>query len=374
MTNRDNRIILATRKGLFFGSRSGPGTWQITQRHFFGDNCSLAMSDPRDGAIYAALDHGHFGAKLHRSDDDGATWKEIAAPVYPPVPEGYQPKPNPMSGRPIPWSLKMIWALEPGSANQPGRLWCGTLPGGLFRSDDRGASWSIMRSLWDKPERETWFGGGYDEAGIHSICVDPRNDKHVYVAVSCGGAWLSEDDGNTWNIRAKGMRADFMPPEQQFDENSQDPHCMVRCPAAPDVLWVQHHNGIFRTVDNGKTWTELNNVQPSSFGFAVAVHPDDPETAWFVPAIKDEKRVPVDGKLVVTRTRDGGKSFDIISKGLPQENACDLIFRHALDVDATGKVLAFGSTTGSLWISDDGGDSWQVVSQHLPPIHAVRFG
>ena len=53
------------------------------------------------------------------------------------------------------------------------------------------------------------------------------------------------------------------------------------------------------------------------FGFPVVVDPADPNTAWFVPAIKDEKRIPVGGKLVVARTRDGGKTFDVLGDGLP---------------------------------------------------------
>jgi len=93
-----------------------------------------------------------------------------------------------------------------------------------------------------------------------------------------------------------------------------------------------------------------------------------------VPAVKDECRVPVDAKLVVARTRDGGRSFSVLGKGLPQENAYDLVYRHSLDVDASGERLAFGSTTGGLWLSEDQGDSWRCLAQHLPPIHCVRFG
>jgi hypothetical protein len=114
-------------------------------------------------------------------------------------------------------------------------------------------------------------------------------------------------------------------------------------------------------------------VQPSVFGFAVAVHPNDPQTAWTVPAIKDEKRIPVDGKVVVARTRDGGQNFEVLRNGLPQEHAYDLTYRHGLDIDETGRELAFGTTTGSLWWSEDQGDHWQNLSTHLPPIYCVRF-
>ncbi len=139
------------------------------------------------------------------------------------------------------------------------------------------------------------------------------------------------------------------------------------------MLWTQHHCGIFKSRDGGRQWHAIDAARPSGFGFAVAVHPRDPDTAWFAPAVKDERRVPVDARFVVSRTRDGGQTFDVLDRGLPAPSY-DLVYRHALDVDATGNVLAMGSTSGSLWVSTDGGDSWTTVSTHLPPIYAVRFG
>jgi hypothetical protein len=130
---------------------------------------------------------------------------------------------------------------------------------------------------------------------------------------------------------------------------------------------------VFRSTDGGAAWTEVTTVKPSVFGFGVAVHPRDPDTAWFVPAVKDECRIPVDGKMVAARTRDGGKTFTVLREGLPQDHAYDLVYRHALDVDDTGDRLAMGSTTGALWISENQGDSWQAVSVHLPPVYSVRF-
>ena len=278
-----------------------------------------------------------------------------------------------MAGIEIPWTLKLIWSLAGGGADEPGVLWCGTLPGGLFRSSDCGDSWQMVRSLWDNPDRKHWFGGGYDYPGIHSVCVDPRDARHVSVGVSCGGVWQTRDAGESWKCKADGMWASYMPPERKHDPLIQDPHCMVRCPGSPDTLWVQHHNGVFRSTDNAANWLEVTAARPSTFGFAVAVHPTDPQTAWLVPAISDEKRVPVDGKVVVSRTRDGGKSFDVLTNGLPQNHAYDLTFRHALDVDDSGDRLAFGSTTGSVWVTEDQGDTWQTVTTQLPPVYSVRF-
>jgi hypothetical protein len=365
------RLFVATRKGLFTVERA-PSRWEVTRVAFEGDNVPMLLPDVRDGTLYAAIGHGHFGSKLHRSEDGGRNFVEIAAPSYPPKPEG-EIDVDPVRGLELQWSLELVWCLEAGGPDRPGRLWAGTIPGGLFRSDDRGESWQLMRSLWDRPERKKWFGGGMDRPGIHSIAVDPRDSDHVLVGISCGGIWRTRDAGETFTLEGEGLRADYVPPEKAQDPNTQDPHRVVCCRANPDVVWVQHHNGIFRSEDGGRSFTELLTATPSAFGFAVAAHPHDPQTAWFVPAVKDDKRIPVDRRLVVMQTRDGGKTFDVKARGLPDRFAYDVVYRHGLDVDGSGTLLALGSTTGNLWISDDGGDSFTAVSQHLPPIYALRF-
>ena len=147
---------------------------------------------------------------------------------------------------------------------------------------------------------------------------------------------------------------------------------LTQCRSAPDHLWAQHHNGVFRSTDGARTF-ETITVPPSVFGFGVAVHPNDGLTAWFAPAVKDECRVPVDGKLVVSRTRDGGKTFEVLRNGLPQDNSYDLIYRHSMTIDESGNRLAIGSTTGGLWVTDDQGDHWSAVPMRLPPVHAVKF-
>ncbi len=364
-----DRLFVSTRKGLFSLVRDG-SWWNIERVSFLGDAVSLSMFDARDGSLYAALGLGHFGVKLRRSRDLGATWEELPAPAFPKQPEGVvEMLPD---GKPWPWRVEQVWALEAGAA--PGELWCGTIGGGLFRSRDSGTSWELARGLWDHPSRREWFGGGADLPGIHSICVHPTDRRVMLLGVSCGGAWRSEDGGETWALSSKGMFAEYMPPQRREDEAIQDPHRIVQCPSRPERLWTQHHNGVFRSDDGGRTWVSIANVNPSVFGFAVAVHPTDPDTAWLVPAIKDEQRVPVEARVVVARTRDAGKTWEPLRRGLPQTHAYDIVFRHALDVDETGKRLAFGSTTGSLWTTDDGGDAWSCVSNHLPPIYAVRFG
>src|SRR5271166_38550 len=315
-----DRLHVATRKGLFELVR-GNGLWEVADLQFLGDPVSAVLA-AADGTVYAALDLGHFGAKLWRRDPAGV-WQELAPPAFP-------PKPPDADDDPHPWSLGKIWVLEGGGV--AGRLWAGTMPGGLFRSDDGGQSWSLNEALW-----------------------------------------ASTDGGISWRNINRGMYAEYMPPELREEPIAQDVHRLARCAAYPEIVWCQHHNGVFRSEDAGATWQELTAIRPSKFGFAVAAHPHDPNTAWFVPAVKDERRIPVDGKVVVARTRDGGRSFEVLRKGLPQHHAYDLVWRHALAVDASGERLAFGSTSGGLWVSEDGGDSWTMPEARLPPIAAVRF-
>lgn len=367
-----DRFYVGTRKGLFEYARHN-GEWRVDAVHFLADPVSIFLPTD-DGTLYAGLSLGHFGAKLRRHRSGEAEWTECAAPVYP---EGSLVNVGPPDEEGNPRtklaSLSEFWALETGGPGDPDLLWAGTIPGGLFSSRDQGDSWQLNEALWNRPERSKWFGGGKDQPGIHSIMVHPRDSRDVAVAVSCGGVWRTTDGGDSWTCDATGLRAEYMPPNLANNPVTQDPHRVVQCPADPDTLWMQHHNGVFLSRDRNKSWRELSTPKPSVFGFAVAVHPHDPNTAWLVPADKDERRVPLDNRVVVSRTRDGGESFEVLSRGLPEREAYDIVYRHCLDVDETGTMLAMGSTTGGLWISTNSGDDWTCLSHTLPPIYCLRF-
>lgn len=362
-------LLIATRKGLFVatgdasGLRIGP-----EEPHFAGEPVTQVLVDPRDGTWYAALRMGHFGVKLRRSQDQGASWTECAAPAFP-----AKPKTGPMADDPTPWSVDLIWVLAAGGADQPGVLWAGCLPAGLFRSSDHGNSWTLVESLWNEPRRLAWFGGGYDHAGIHSIVVDPRDSNRLTVAISCGGIWQSADAGQSWTLIGHGQQADYMPPGAADELNTQDPHCLTVCAAAPEVVWVQHHCGQFRSIDGGREFTRLQPPIGQGFGFAVVADPRNPLRAWFVPAVADQKRYAIAGALCVLRTDDGGQTFSELRNGLPQQHAWQLVYRHALVVDDSGRRLAFGSTTGAVWLSNDAGDRWQSLEAGLPPIAALAW-
>lgn len=392
-----NTILLGTRKGTVLIERNASG-WTPRPIMHEGIPVCYAARDARDGTLWASLDHGHWGPKLSRSRDNGANWEDVHALKYP---EGarhivqYLPTPdfdpNAPTGQPEyrDATVYKIWNIAFGSAAQPGRLYAGTIPGGLFVSDDGGDSWELNRPLWNHESRggdlfsgeassENRWGGtpasidyGVFEPGIHSIITDPTNPDHLYVAVSSAGVLETTDGGKTWSGCNHGMTNDYMPDPQA--EWGHDPHFVTACPGQPQHLWQQNHCGVFYSDNGAKSWTKVSVPDAGvHFGFPIAADACDGHTAWAVPARADSQRMAIDGGLFVARTTDGGQSWQSFRNGLPQDNAYDIVLRHALDT--SDNYLCFGSTTGNVYLSEDRGENWQCLGNNFPPVYSVRFG
>ena len=357
-----NKLLVGTRKGLLIFGQNG-GDWSIESTHFEGVHVNYAVHDPRSDMLWACLDHGHWGCKLHRSRDLGESWEEVEAPKYPVgdmIPPDFR----------TPAATSYIWLLQPGGLDEPNRLYVGTEPGGLFVSDDGGDSFHLIETLWRHPTNKHWFGAGRDHPGCCSIVIDPRDSRHIIAGISVGGVYVSEDGGETWEARNRGLYADYLPdPHHEF---GHDPHIIVASPSNPDVLWQQNHCGIFRSVNGGRQWDNISEADgPAYFGFALCVDAEDENVAWVAPAVSAEFRVPVDRAIRICRTDDGGKSWKDLREGLPQDNAYDLIFRQAMDV--RGDTLVFGTTAGNLYVSDDRGEQWRCLLNNLAVVYSARF-
>ncbi|HXB09357.1 MAG TPA: hypothetical protein VNW04_19665 [Puia sp.] len=354
-------MLLGTRKGLVAYRFDGKG-WKMENLSFEGQPVSIAYADPRNATWWACLDHGHWGVKLHRSGNRGQNWEEVPAPAYP---EGEEVR----SG--IPAATRYIWSMAHGGTAYASKLWIGTDPGGLFISEDGGSSFRLVESLWRHPSRMTgWVGGGRDQPGIHSIVVDPRNEDHLHIGISCAGVFESADGGKHWEPRNKGLKAEFLP--DPSSEIGHDPHIIVSAPTNPDILWQQNHCGIFRSTDGARTWQDVSQEEgPARFGFAITVSDDDPGQAWVAPANSDMVRTAVKGALCICRTDDGGKTWKAYKKGLPQKDCFDIVYRHALA--SSGDAVAFGTTTGNLFFSPDKGENWQTINNYLPMVYSLQF-
>lgn len=351
------RVILfvGTQRGLFvLGSDAERSRWTISAPHLVGHEVYHAFLDPRNGTTaWAATDHKVWGSHVHRSDDRGTNWQVLeAAPHY-------------ADDR----GLKAIWALAPGPAGEPDLLYAGIEPAGLFVSHDRGGSWTGVDALNDHPTNTTWqpAGGGL---ALHSMIVDPRNPARLYCALSAGGVYRSDDGGASWTALNRGVRADFLP--VRYPEAGQCIHKLILHPARPDRLYQQNHCGVYRSDDRGEHWTEITEGLPSEFGYALAVDPTDPDTVFVIPEESSHMRATVDGRLRVFRSRDAGASWEALERGLPQANAYVQILREGMATDTLNPLgLYFGTTTGHLFASRDGGESWEMIAGFLPKILSV---
>jgi hypothetical protein len=343
-------LPIGTRKGLFLlRSESGDGGWDVEGPLLPGWAVYHAMVDPRDGILYAATNNFFYGATVHRSPDLGKTW-ERAEEIGLPEDSGLK--------------LNATWHVEPGRASEPNTLWVGGDPGVLFRSDDGGVTWEVNRGLLEHPTREQWQPGAGGMC-CHSIQL---TNGTMFVAISAAGAFRSEDGGETWTPINKEVAADFMP--ETYPEVGQCVHKLLAHPQRPDRLWQQNHCGVYRSDDGGDNWTRLDvNGLPSSFGFALALDPEDPDVAYVIPEESQELHYTVEGRLGVYRTDDAGASWQLSSEGLP-DRAWAAVLREGFAYDDAG--IYFGTQSGSVWTSPRGGGRWSEAARDLPPILSVE--
>ncbi|HRE13828.1 MAG TPA: glycosyl hydrolase, partial [Usitatibacteraceae bacterium] len=320
--------------------------------------------------LLAATSTGHLGPTLMRSTDLGRTWQESSRPpAFPKAGQGEK-------GRAVDHTF---W-LTPGHASEPGVWYAGTSPQGLFRSENDGLTWSGVAGFNDNPKYVDWTGGEKDGTPdgpkLHSINVDPRDAKRLYVAMSSGGVFESRDRGASWKPLNEGVLADYRP--DKFPEYGQDAHCVRVHPLAPDVLWQQNHCGIYRLVRPGTRWERVGDNMPRSvgdIGFPVVLHPRDPATAWVFPMDGSTvwPRTSPGGKPAAYVTTNAGKSWKRQAAGLPPSQGWFTVKRQAMATDARDPVgVYFGTTSGEIWASRDEGAKWTCIARHLPEIYAIE--
>jgi photosystem II stability/assembly factor-like uncharacterized protein len=353
-------LCIGTKKGLFVAEGAKTRS-RFALRGPFGAGVAVysALIDTRGAPrLYASSCNAFFGMKVLRSTDLGKSFKETkSAPAFPKE-----------DGR----ALMNIWALEPGSDKKD--LWCGVEPASLFRSNDGGDSWEMMPGISNHEHARKW------QPGNGGLCMHTivRDGNRVHVGISTGGHYLSEDGGKTFTAANRGVGAGFVP--DPFPEFGQCVHKIAGHPDAPGRFYMQNHGGwpdrpgigVLRSDDHGHTWRSISEGLPSDFGFPIAVHPRDPDTAYVVP-LEPMLRTCPGGAPAVWRTEDGGGSWKRLARGMPKKESYFTVLRDAMDIDElTSPALYVGTTTGQLWIGRDGGEEWSCLFDSLPPIHCVK--
>ena len=377
-------LAIGTIKGGFL-LRSGPARrkWELSGPFHLGSQVHDFRLDPRDGrTLVMSSTGGHLGPTIFRSTNKGRTWSEASRP--PQFKKLAKKKRATRSTGTLGMSVKINLWLTPGHASEPGVWYCGASPQGLFRSTDGGNTWRGVPGWNEGRNWWNWTAGGKNEtpagALLHSVCVDPRDAKHMFLSLSIGGTFESFDRGASWKPLNRGVEADFLP--EKNPEFGQDPHCMIMHPADPSRLYQQNHCGIYHLDrDGGEAWTRIGRRMPKrigDIGFPIVGHPTDANTVWVFPMDGTAiwPRTSPDARPAVYRTRDAGRNWERLDRGLPPRNAWLTVFRQAMDADDVRRApgVYFGTTSGELWASRDGGESWTRLAEHLPRILSVRAG
>jgi photosystem II stability/assembly factor-like uncharacterized protein len=352
-------LLVGTKKGLFRLEGDAPDTFEVTARAFAGQSVEYAMRDPRTGRYLASVTSWFYGPKIWVTDDPTGEWEQAAGVE---LPEGGEA------------TLARLWVIVPGVGD--GELYAGGDPGPLFKSTDGGLTWELNRGLWEHPSRGDWQPGNGGLC-LHTIVPWPNDPNRLLVAISAVGVWLTEDGGETWRVANDGIVLRYMPEEARAAATMN--HCVHdvrRSPSRPERLFMQFHDGVYRSDDGGSSWIDIgtDTALPSDFGFPIVVDPADPDSAFVIPLIGSEDRTTPGGSVRVWETRDAGASWSPRGDGLPGQHAYLTVLREAFDTAGEGKGLQlyFGATSGDVFGSDDGGATWGTVAEHLAPVYSVR--
>jgi photosystem II stability/assembly factor-like uncharacterized protein len=375
-------VLVGTTKGAFLiGGDAGRRNWSIRGPLCDGWPINHVVGDPATGRLWAGGGGEWHGAGVWRSEDGGATWA-LSKLTTGQLDDWAANDPDfaAMIGwtggdAPFGKEFQQVWSLHFAD----GVVYAGTKPAALLASRDGGVTWEKLEGLTDHPSRPDWNGGA---AGLvlHSIVTDPQDTRKMWVGISAAGVFATEDGGRTWDRRNRLSNAEAHhhhdhPAAPKGGETGHCVHNIVRAPGnGGDLLYQQNHHGVFRSADGGRSWDDVTEGLPSTFGFPIAVHPRDPKTVWTLPLNGDvEGRFPPGASAAVWKSVDGGAGWAKKQAGLPAKDCFFTVLRQGMAVDrAEPAGVYFGTNSGSVFASRDEGESWDEIARHLPTVLSVE--
>ncbi len=302
-------------------SPDGGETWRMVHRGLWFESRGFSLAvHPRDPRIiYAGTDDG-----IYCSEDRGASFERLGSP---------------MNGLPV-WKV----ALDPVD---PNILFAGTRPAALFRSRDGGQRWQKL---------EVEMAAECPDVRIPrvtSLVVDPSDHNIIWAGIEVDGVRRSLDGGETWTRIPEGI-------------SIPDIHDIAVSPVAPKTVIVNTNREIFVSTDNGESWHGLGVGKRFSFPYCrgLALRADNPRVLFV--ATGDEAIGSTGG---IQRSQDRGQSWELLP--LPVEPNTP-IWAFATNAADPNRIVAC-SHYGQLFVSNDGGDSWEKLRREFAEVRAVAW-
>ena len=237
-------------------------------------------------------------------------------------------------------------------------LYVGTEPACIFKSVDQGDTWTELESLRRLKTRRDWtFPGPPYVAHVRGIGLDPADPDVIFGAVEEGWLIRSVDGGKTW--------------ENIIDGTEFDSHTVTVIPDDSGVIVSASGKGLFRSSDGGGNFEKCDTGIEHPYLINVAVHVDQPNVLFTagagVPPPKWGQPGGPGGAFY--RSIDAGVSWQKLTGGLPDRIGAA---PRSIAIDsANPHKLYIGMNDGGIWVSEDAGEEFSLLTDQLPPVISI---
>jgi photosystem II stability/assembly factor-like uncharacterized protein len=256
------------------------------------------------------------------------------------------------------WSLidspmdgQQIWSTS-WHPRDPETIFAGTKAPNVYRSKNAGQTWEKL----DVPMAKECFAGA---PKVTNIIVDSTDPHTVFVGVEIDGVFRSRDGGDTWT-RLPALGDKML---------NQDLHGLARSNELSPKLFATTPDGIWTSTDDGESWSlhgfpKFAERDTISYCRGMTIKPDDPNVMFvgngdFIPGKRG----------AIQRTTDGGKSWQACR--LPVEPNSVVYWLATNPADAN--VVVANSLHGYVYTSTDAGETWQKNRREFGEIRALAW-
>lgn len=247
-----------------------------------------------------------------------------------------------------------------------GRLIAGCFPAGAWRSKDVGVSWTQIKTLAGCPGVESWVGGDgagtlpVEHAAVTAVGTHHKDAKTIYVGIQVGGVYRSRDGGKSW---------------YNLGLPCPDVHSIQLSAAKPERVFVttgadgNGAGGAFCSDDEGISWRQMGDANRCQYTMGLAAHPTEPDRVILSATAGGPSTWASGANCDLYLSTDSGRRFRTVVKDLNGG-----VRRRGLVINPrVPSEAAFGTSTGELWYSNDGGESFDLVAENLGDLHAIAF-